>query len=220
VKLAVTGGCGFIGSNLVEELVKRGLIFINMMDEAPNPWIIARNGTVYKLHNYFNSIIAGLPGVFKGYQVSEPSELSKVLGINEWGSWRAPSAQVLKSTNVTYLACGKKLMDNAMLFNPVFIKVSKGGWVYLGDGRNLREEEIAHDIVMIITHMLWNGIPMTYARGGMFFSKGGQIRELGTVSLSLSDGLKGVKYLRLILIAYFRLSVLHYCLDNFYDEVS
>jgi hypothetical protein len=198
---------GFVeeGKSPLSDWIRRGLVFINMMDEAPNPWLIARNGSVYKLNKFFDSVIMGLSGIFrgKGYKVSEPSELGQLLGINGWGAWWAPSLKILESVNITYLTYGRILLDDIIIINPVFIKAEEGGgWVYLGDGRNLQDREIAHDIMMIVIHAPWNGIPASCATSTAYFPRGGQVRELATVSLPLNGGLERVKYLRLILIAY------------------
>ena len=135
-----------------------GLIFVSLGSSlAPADWIIAKNGTAYRpldLNLSEDAFIDSL-NVFRGmgYSLIDPTKAGYTLGIHQWGSfWQIdPSAL----TNNEYYSYG--IVNPYGWLQLCFVRVGRGGWLYCGDGWNLTDDEVAHDLCMILLHAPWNG---------------------------------------------------------------
>ena len=91
----------------------------------------------------------------------------------------------------------------------VFIKIGKGGYLFLGAGSNLDDQALAHDIFMIMLHAPWNG-EWLIQRLGQYDSEsktylisGGKTAGTETITLSGSSysNLTSL-YIKILLLAY------------------
>jgi hypothetical protein len=145
------------GKSLMYDWMRRGCVFL-FMSGTVTLQIMMKNSTVYRLNEPIDVVLSDAPASFRGmgYRFGEQTPIGLALDVNRWGYWWAPNYEILESANITFVPY---CIDYDMkLTCPVFIKVGEGGWIYLGDGLNLKAENIVHDVLMILLSEPWRDL--------------------------------------------------------------
>jgi len=121
--------------------------------------VVAKNGTVYqpKDGDYSDKLFSDTPGAFRGmgYNTMIPTRAGRVLELHPWGGWWHLDAGVLDCSSSQYYVYGR--VSGTNYSQPCFLRIGEGGWLFCGEGRNLRDEDVAHDLVMLLLHAPWDG---------------------------------------------------------------